>query len=168
MVFRPSKHVSECVPRFVTVKITIVYATVLIKPFWRITRQGGNSFNSRHLRGFRLLHPRKITSVSPLWEGPLASTGPRSAIRRLEGSVFLLSRLSLVHLHPHQLLTTLVLHFFVIHTTYYPSQFRFLHSCSRSDCFRSPLITICIYSLWSLPRSLNISWFTKSLVVEAP
>jgi len=62
---------------------------------------------------------------------------PWFAVCRLEGSIFLFSHLSLVRPHPRQPLKILVLHS-MIHTTYYPSQFRFPRSCSRSDCFRSP------------------------------
>ena len=45
----------------------------------------------------------------------------------------------------------------MIHTTYFPSQFRFPRSCSRSDCFRSPgLIYVFILDLYiSHPKSLR-------------
>ena len=62
---------------------------------------------------------------------------PQFTVHRLEGSAFSFSHHSLVRSHPHQLLKIHVL-YFTIHTTCYPSQFRFPHLCSRSDCFRGP------------------------------
>ena len=63
--------------------------------------------------------------------------GSLFAVRRLEGSVFSFSHLSLVHPSHRQPLKILVL-YFMIHTTYCPSQFRFPYACSRSDRFHSP------------------------------